>query len=124
MSEWKFEPSDFAMAVTIEGITSTISQQDKETIAERANAKLQKWLSQAKVVEAVKMENGSWYASTNGCLGKTHKALLISIEPIEKCNHPKEKVIKENWQSLTFHTYKCECGAQVKPSGFEVIKNV
>lgn len=33
-------------------------------------------------VEAVKMPDGSWYASTNGCMEKTHKAKLIIGDPI------------------------------------------
>lgn len=33
-------------------------------------------------VEAVQRADGSWYASTNGCLEKTHKAKLIILDKI------------------------------------------
>ncbi len=59
----------------------------------------------------------------------THKALLINIEPIEVCTHPKEKVFKKKFLSIgpasegktPGEYYKCECGARVKPSVFEVV---
>ena len=63
----------------------------------------------------------------------TGKALLISVEPIEKCSHPKEKVqilITEGWQKqngeklpvFQSESYQCECGTKVQPSFFEEIK--
>lgn len=63
----------------------------------------------------------------------THKALLICVEPIEKCTHPKEKVqeiiVTEGYEKkygnmipvYKDESYKCECGAKVKPSSFEEI---
>lgn len=53
------------------------------------------------------------------------KALLINIEPIEKCKHPPDRVIKENWLPTIqhFHSYTCtECGVKVKPKEFEEVK--
>lgn len=60
---------------------------------------------------------------TNNMLEKqydwhTHKALLINIEPLEKCRHPKEKVTKRiNWEGI----YECECGQRLKPASFEEV---
>ncbi len=63
---------------------------------------------------------------------KATKALLINIESIEKCTHPEKKVeivITEGFQKqfgqklpvFQSEYYKCECGAKVKPTGFEEI---
>lgn len=60
----------------------------------------------------------------------THKALLINIEPIEKCTHPSEKV-KTQWrrefhclrdEGIEVKEWQCECGAKVKPKSFEVFE--
>ena len=51
----------------------------------------------------------------------THKALLINIEPIEKCKHEKEK-IKEQRGLPFYPEFKCECGAKVKPTSFEEVE--
>ncbi len=50
----------------------------------------------------------------------THSALLINIEPIEKCTHPVENVC---WSGdHTGQTYLCSnCGAKLKPKTFEVV---
>lgn len=69
-------------------------------------------------------ENGKVVYGYSGMVGgtdevrlqdHTHKALLINIEPIEKCKHPKEKV--KLWDCGI--NYECECGAQVEPAEFK-----
>lgn len=55
----------------------------------------------------------------------THQAILINIEEIKKCEHPKEKVsyqldIRDNKFMMPYHV--CECGAKVYPIKFEVIE--
>lgn len=55
----------------------------------------------------------------------THKALLINIEPIEKCNHPKEKVRRfsgAHVEGENIGFFVCECGAKVHPCSYEEIK--
>jgi hypothetical protein len=53
----------------------------------------------------------------------TVKALLINIEPIEKCTHPRDKVIQEDlYSGALTNRFKCECGAKVKPKSFEVVE--
>lgn len=48
----------------------------------------------------------------------TLKALLICIEPIEKCTHPPYKV---TWQGYSLGD-KCECGASVRVKEYEEVK--
>ncbi len=54
----------------------------------------------------------------------THKALLINLEPIKECPHPKEKV--REFRNTNFdgpvYIYECNCGARVQPKEFEEIK--
>lgn len=52
---------------------------------------------------------------------ETHKALLINIEPIEKCKHPRSKVwltdevIRSDLYPNAKRTvWKCDCSAKVK----------
>ena len=52
----------------------------------------------------------------------THKALLICIEPINKCKHPKNKVKMKDSINNGEEWYKCECGAEVRPKEFEEVK--
>lgn len=51
-----------------------------------------------------------------------HKALMINIEPRNKCEHSLEK-IRVVYETDTSHkTYLCECGVKVKPVEFEEIE--
>lgn len=51
------------------------------------------------------------------------KALLINIEPIEQCKHPKEKVKYLEAESEKYVSFWfCECGVKVQPKGFEEVK--
>ncbi len=71
-----------------------------------ANAKLER---EGKVVYGFNQIPDSW---TYNKESDTHKALLICIEPIEKCTHP----VKE---CFSFDNgYLCSCGARVKPTSF------
>lgn len=83
---WKFEPGDFM------SITDVYDRRKLATDA--ANAKLQKWLREAKVVYGpyhgydktlVKVEE--WREHRHHSYTSTHKALLINIESIEQCQH-------------------------------------
>lgn len=53
----------------------------------------------------------------------THKALLISIEPLKKCTHPEEKVESYYLEACRPETkyFKCECGAKLRIKSFEEI---
>lgn len=63
--------------------------------------------------------------NTSALTDTTHKALLINIELIEKCTHPKEKV---KWKDIMIspnsHKYgfMCDCGSEVIPREFEEMK--
>lgn len=112
-----FKPEDF--------IYGFLETERCHAIAEIANAKLEK---EGTVVyteyrnEVVLNETKAWvtYKTTGG----THKALLINIEPMSKCEHPKEKVkvIKEGYVYADDTNFQCECGAVVRPSVFEEVK--
>lgn len=109
-----FKPEDFEM-----------QKFSPEQISDFANRKLE--LS-GKVV----------YDCGNGLLTHTenydtiykpiYKAILINIEPIEKCTHPKEKVQTDRVIShdptlySNFLTFFCECGVRVKPDSFKEVK--
>lgn len=51
----------------------------------------------------------------------THKALLICIEPIVKCDHSAEKIELRNVNICNTDIFKCRCGASVKIKSFEEI---
>lgn len=121
-----FKPEDF-------NYDNPIGIYSYEKMAELANAKLER---EGKVMRNTSINgdvfNQGW--STARTYGDTHQALLINIEPIEKCTHPKEKVSailtkeafsKEFGVLLPVYKsehYKCECGAVVEPKGFEEVK--
>lgn len=44
------------------------------------------------------------------------KGLLINIEPIEKCEHPINKIYHDSMEG-----WQCECGVKVKPVSFEEV---
>lgn len=48
------------------------------------------------------------------------KALLINIEPIEKCAHSKEKVVIKCNEKTGISFYECACGVEVIPETFKV----
>lgn len=112
-----FKPEDFDYTATS---AFPAAMQASAVYAALANARLNEWLkTEAKKVECHKLgesnltnEHGpGWVAAEKSTRNQvrfpTHQALLICIEPIEKCSHPKEKV--------TFRPggWECECGAKV-----------
>lgn len=115
-----FNPEDFVLSAHPEIPTDKWVQM---TVASIANAKLER---EGKVV--YKINNGyqlSWNENPLTSLGGegSLKALLICIEPIEKCKHIKATAgIDFSFPHKTIIEYICECGARVKPSSFEEIK--
>lgn len=93
-----------------------------------ANHKLNQWLKEnGKVVYSQSPDKRYWTdphdPTTQGVhLESDIKALLICIEPIEKCAHPREKVVDPRVSKLNLVYYQCECGAKVQPSGFEEVR--
>ena len=109
-----FKPEDFKYIASKE-------------IWEFAQAKFDSWLAEQKVVWG--SGRGGWtelpspmFLSKDSDLpaaySPTHKAILVCIEPIEQCKHPKEKVL-HSISNIPL-VFQCECGAKVKPKEFEV----
>lgn len=110
---------------------------DTSIVAGRANAKLER---EGKVVFQYQSDNLIWKEYTNPLLAlapdsqNRNRALLINIEPFEKCTHPKDKIRQMNWVepievegfnpglNLDNIIFKCDCGAKVVPSAFEEAK--
>lgn len=94
-----------------------------EQCANFANAKLER---EGKTVYTDHITDPFW--SDENDKYETHKALLINIEPIEKCEHPKNKIIRRRVdfsvinQVATNIIYECECGARVEPESFKECK--
>jgi len=114
-----FKPEDF------EGTYNHYQPEMLQRYADLANAKLE---HEGVIVEGDKYtdtdncKNG-WQVSY-GLTSKTHKAILINIETIEKCKHEKVKAQYVTTDDLDNQVvfYKCECGAKVRPTSFEEIK--
>lgn len=88
-------------------------------MADRANTKIEK---EGRVVygdESYQTNLSNWDCQSDETT--THKALLICVEPIEKCTHPNEKVNIKTGGLETPLIFKCECGAKVKATAFEEI---
>lgn len=99
---------------------------DPNSLAKTSNSKLAR---EGKVVYAkvVRFDFAQWKVDSEDC---THKALLINIEPLEMCAHPKDKVksylnTEALYKSgnLDLHAYmnfyQCECGTRVEPTSFK-----
>lgn len=100
-----------------------VSTCSSEQAAEAANAKLER---EGKVVEVQLGFVGQVYNSNLFSSETKVKALLINIEPLETCKHPKEKIgvrslFKIGVADFKDGNYECECGAKVKPKEFEEI---
>lgn len=114
-----FKPEDFYQIDDNRGVT----HQFAEIIADRANAKLERECVRVYGhVPAPGMPQGF---SVKTEIPPTHTALLINIQPIEKCKHSKE-VIKKVICVYEYNDgkeqeliYKCQCGVKVKPKTFE-----
>lgn len=96
-------------------------------MAEKANAKLER---DGKVVFSIKDENykpgyRAWVYNNCPENKHTHKAILIAIQEIKKCEHPKDKIkqLLCNPASQSRETFfECECGARVEPTEFREVK--
>lgn len=98
---------------------SCISDMQKVQWRDTAQRLFDEWL--AKEGQAVHGTGKMWVsegATTEP--PSSMKAILINIEPIEKCNHPKEKV-KDYFPSDLRVLYQCRCGKTVQPKEFEEI---
>lgn len=99
-----FKPSDFGTNLYI---------QIKDAVA-ISNSKLER---EGRVVYGAETEYSLPWSHIN-LQGTKYQALLIGIQPIIKCDHPKEKVHYTPYES--FHL--CKCGAKVEPSSFMEVK--
>lgn len=119
-----FKPSDFEKYLT-DAYTQQLS-------ADLANEKLEK---EAKPVfgspngkSTTYVAGQIWNTYNDVTQRNTHKALLINIEPLEICTHPKEKVKHHLGKGINgpfepFRQYfECDCGVIVKPIAFKEIK--
>ncbi len=112
-----FKPEDFMVDLLTYKEDISVSQ----IIANIANAKLER---EGKVVYKEKDPVNVWCEVTWPALNHAYKALLINIEPIEKCTHPKEKVHRK-WDlssQMPIFWHECDCGAKVQPKEFEVVE--
>lgn len=121
-----FKPEDFYKDECIHCV------EDGFRIAALANAQLER---EGKVVYGNELH---WTLKQYS--SDTRKALLINIEPVEKCAHPESKISRASidWESLRIikdkeafvraiqyycmNDFRCECGARVKPKEFEEVK--
>lgn len=114
-----FKPEDFEDS---QGYKSYSSQ----VMAALANAKLER---EGDLIWTDTMgKDHLWWTNPENKTVKNYKALLINIEPIEKCKHPMEK-IKFNYifdngygKGPSDTHLICECGAKVKPTSFEEVE--
>lgn len=67
---------------------------------------------------------GHWGFNNYKLDESTHTAFILCIEPIVKCTHPPDKVIRLTFgpENLMLYTFQCECGAKLKITSFEEIK--
>lgn len=95
---------------------------DTSIVANRANAKLERegTIVYGILSHTIDASNTKW--DTNKIEVDTHKALLLNVEPIEKCKHDKNKLAFGGVHNAEF-TFRCDCGAKVKPTAFEEVKN-
>jgi hypothetical protein len=93
---------------------------NSQDIIDIVNAKLER---EGKVVYS----NNAHGWNENGPCISLKKALLINIEPIEKCTHPVEKVglvsssDTVNGNPARIDEFFCGCGVKVKPKSYEVV---
>jgi len=96
-----------------------------EECAERANAKLER---DGKVVygdfgrsHTLVPSGQGWWTIDDKTGRNTHKALLIAIEPIEKCSHRDAVYVPPDSASVPSGWFCKSCRAKVKPKEFEEI---
>lgn len=114
-----FKDEDFPLACNSAFIKA-------EYVVGIANNKLER---EGRIVYSVpgRASESAW--SDMKCGFNLYSALLINIQPIEKCEHPIEKVKNQLGTQKTVGIYapmqlmyKCECGAEVIPYTFKEIK--
>ncbi len=116
-----FKPEDFTKdlhpATNMYGFSIT-----PEVAADLANNKLER---EGKIVYGTEPEDKETYSALYGeskNRHSTHKALLINIENIERCQHLIEDVvILHDYDSYAASTYKCKCGVKLRPTKFEQV---
>lgn len=104
----------------------------RDFAAKTANAKLNEWLEKNAKKVIGNPEIFIWDKPPQRVPTDTHQALLVCIEPIESCKHPKEKVsskilIPDGWRGdfkdpMYSTWFACECGVIVQPKDFEEVK--
>lgn len=105
-----FKPEDFENIIYPPGGTWG---QLTEAVIKRCNSKLE---NEGKVVYAENIEP-VW--NPRPFSGAQQKALLINIEPIEKCKHPKSEVWGYRFDNEPSNGWKCgTCGSRVWPETF------
>jgi len=123
MSKLVFKPEDFLRAGRFE--VGHWTPQSTSEMANTAQAKFDQWLKEnGRVIYRDSEPDHFWFEDKEALGRPTYKAILINIEPIEKCTHPTGKVsghylsdgIYDKWIG-----YRCECGVKVKPKEFEVV---
>jgi hypothetical protein len=101
-----FKPEDFEAYYLMDPRANTTG-----ALASMANAKLEK---EAQVVYGNFGINGH-NEITHPDRNPAHKALLLNIESVNLCKHPKEKIIYYDEYS---QFWQCECGVNVEPLFF------
>lgn len=101
-----------------------------------AQEKLDEWIKEnGKVVYGCRSQE-EWHSSiqderiysviSSNFKNSHYKAILINIEPLEKCKHPREKVRLMDSAAYVggdlIYGFMCECGSKVKPKEFEELK--
>jgi len=93
----------------------------QEDHARNANALLEK---NCRIVYGNNSDSSNAWSEIQYSDSDTHQAILINIQPIQKCIHSKEKVdyIGPNLYDRGSGDYfLCECGMKVSPIGFEEV---
>lgn len=113
MSPQFFVPEDFPKEM-MQGMYAI-----QVNAAHHANLKLER---EGQVVYSYWRDTKGPWSSDFEIPPDTHKALLINIEPIEKCQHPREKVKLADFSVFGNGDFgfMCDCGARVEPDGFKV----
>ena len=114
-----FEPSDFDTYTQSGVYMGYISPQEAATLA---NAKFNEWLlREGKIVYKQPGFSGhSWQENIYDASNRTHKAILVCIEPIEKpkCEHENVHHLKDDVTS-----WVCEdCGEPLRVSFEPIVK--
>lgn len=99
----------------------------KEICAQLANAKLEKYIKEhGRVVYGCSKGTNLWNDNprdvnmTGQIITFPFKAVIINIEPIQKCDHSKGKVCYI--KNVVSSYFECECGAKVEPVSFRSVE--